>query len=413
MQSSEEIRLAYSTKYNGIANYWKKYIGQGEGIKRTGAINEKQIQEIEFKSLLQENKKMQSEYGDILSKLEVLYMDLEEVALHSAILNEVIGGRNIELFKLASYGDRLHRIYLNHGDAGYDYAKTSALESLDNYFRDYRENIDLELFSSVIEHVAKSMRAEYLPSGIPVNSDDQTWEEWVKTVFSQTMLTNHEKFVEAIQKGGASFSNWLVADTAYQIYIAFQEVSKNRLSLYSNLLYDQINPLQSEYVTALMEAYPNRRFWPDGNSTMRLTYGQVEGLSPQDGLLYKTQTYLEGVMEKYIPGDYEFDVPSRLISLYQSKDYGNYGENGKMPVAFIASNHTTNGNSGSPAIDAHGNLLGLNFDRIWEGTMSDLYYDKSLCRNIMVDARYILFIIDKFGGASNLITEMTLVHPKS
>ena len=261
-----------------------------------------------------------------------LYMDLEEVARNSAMLNEVTGGRNIELFKLASYADRLHRIYLNHGDAGYDYAKTNTLESLDNYFRDYRENIDLELFSAVMEHARKSMRTEYLPAGIPVNLRSDDYEAWAQAVFSQTMLTNHEKFAEAIQNGGAAFSSWLEADTAYQIYIAFQEINKNKLSLYSNLLYDQINPLQSDYVTALMEVYPDRRFWPDGNSTMRVTYGQVEGLSPKDGLMYKTQTYLEGVMEKYVPGDYEFDVPPRLITLYESKDYGIYGENGKMPV---------------------------------------------------------------------------------
>jgi hypothetical protein len=130
-------------------------------------------------------------------------------------------------------------------------------------------------------------------------------------------------------------------------------------------------------------------------------------------MTYKTQTYLDGVMEKYIPGDYEFDVNPKLIALYNNKDYGPYGENGKMPVCFIATNHTTGGNSGSPAIDANGNLIGINFDRVWEGTMSDLYYDPSICRNIMVDIRYVLFIIDKYGGATNLIQEMKLVHPKT
>jgi hypothetical protein len=118
-------------------------------------------------------------------------------------------------------------------------------------------------------------------------------------------------------------------------------------------------------------------------------------------------------MEKYVPGDYEFDVHPRLIELYEQKDYGPYSENGKMPVAFIASNHTTGGNSGSPAIDAYGNLIGINFDRVWEGTMSDLYYDRSICRNIMVDIRYILFVIDKFADADWLLKEMSLVHPKS
>jgi hypothetical protein len=132
-----------------------------------------------------------------------------------------------------------------------------------------------------------------------------------------------------------------------------------------------------------------------------------------EGDRHHYSTYLSGVIDKYVPGDYEFDVPKKLIELYEKKDYGPYAtEDGKMPVCFLGSNHTTGGNSGSPAIDAYGNLIGLNFDRVWEGTMSDYNYDRSICRNIMVDARYILFIIDKFAGAGHLVEEMKLVHPK-
>ena len=165
---------------------------------------------------------------------------------------------------------------------------------------------------------------------------------------------------------------------------------------------------------ALIQAFPDRRFYPEANSTMRVTYGQVASYSPTDAVTYNPVTYLGGVMEKYKPGDYEFDVDEKLIQLYEDKDYGDYAdkENGKLPVCFIGTNHTTGGNSGSPAIDAHGNLIGLNFDRAWEGTMSDLNYDPSICRNIMVDARYILFIIDKYAGAKHLIDEMKLVQPK-
>ena len=163
---------------------------------------------------------------------------------------------------------------------------------------------------------------------------------------------------------------------------------------------------------ALIETFPDKRFFPDANSTLRVTYGKVKGYRPKDAVYYEPVSYLEGVMEKYIPGDYEFDVPKKLIELYNSKDYGAYGVNGKMPVNFIGTNHTTGGNSGSPAIGAHGNLIGLNFDRVWEGTMSDYFYDPAICRNIMVDVRYILFVIDKYAGNQRLIKEMKLVHPK-
>lgn len=166
-------------------------------------------------------------------------------------------------------------------------------------------------------------------------------------------------------------------------------------------------------MTALMTVLPEERYFPDANSTLRVTYGQVRGYSPRDAVYYNPVSYLDGVIEKYVPGDYEFDVPQKLIDLYTTKNYGPYADaNGKVPVCFLGTNHTTGGNSGSPAIDAEGNLIGLNFDRVWEGTMSDMNYDPEICRNIMVDLRYVLFIVDKYAGAKHLIDEMTLVHPK-
>jgi hypothetical protein len=175
---------------------------------------------------------------------------------------------------------------------------------------------------------------------------------------------------------------------------------------------NQINKLQRTYMQAQMEVMKEKVFYPDANSTLRVTFGKVQGYAPRDAVRFEYYTDLDGLMEKYKPGDYEFDVPEKLRSLWLKKDYGQYGKNGIMPVCFIASNHTTGGNSGSPALDAYGNLIGLNFDRVWEGTMSDINYDPSICRNIMVDIRYVLFIVDKFAGATHLIKEMKLVHPK-
>ncbi len=158
-----------------------------------------------------------------------------------------------------------------------------------------------------------------------------------------------------------------------------------------------------------MDVFADKNLYPDANSTLRVTYGNVKGYRPKDGAYYDFYTYLDGVMEKYKPGDYEFDVPAKIIELYKKKDFGQYGVNGKQPVCFIAANHTTGGNSGSPALDANGNLIGLNFDRVWEGTMSEINYDVSICRNIMVDIRYVLFIVDKYAGATNIIKELKLV----
>ena len=176
-----------------------------------------------------------------------------------------------------------------------------------------------------------------------------------------------------------------------------------------NALLQRVTELSAEYMRALMEVFPERNFYPDANSTLRVTYGKLEGVSPRDAVSYGTTTYLDGAMAKYKPGDYEFDMPSKLTELYDNKDYGQYSENGKLPVCNIASNHTTGGNSGSPVLNARGELIGLNFDRIWEGTMSDVNFDPNICRNIMVDSRYVLFIIDKFAGQRWLIDEMELV----
>jgi hypothetical protein len=174
-------------------------------------------------------------------------------------------------------------------------------------------------------------------------------------------------------------------------------------------LASKASELKSTYMKALIEVFPERNFYPNANSTLRVTYGKLEGVSPRDAVTYGTTTYLDGAMAKYKPGDYEFDMPSKLIELYDNKDYGDYAENGKLPVCNIASNHTTGGNSGSPVLNARGELIGLNFDRIWEGTMSDVNFDANICRNIMVDSRYVLFIIDKFAGQRWLIDEMKLI----
>ena len=170
----------------------------------------------------------------------------------------------------------------------------------------------------------------------------------------------------------------------------------------------EIASLMKDYMKAQMEVFPDKAFFPDANMTLRASYGQVKGMQARDGLAYLPQTFLEGVMEKYVPGDREFDVPEKLLELYKNKDYGRYGQDGRLPVCFIATNHTSGGNSGSPVLNANGELIGLNFDRLWEGTMSDLSYDASICRNIMVDIRYVLFLMDKLGGAGYLVDEMTV-----
>jgi hypothetical protein len=211
---------------------------------------------------------------------------------------------------------------------------------------------------------------------------------------------------------GDDFVKYVKQDVGMIMLKEFQNTFNAFVGSRTASVQSSINQLQKKYMQAQMEVFKEKKFYPDANSTLRVTYGKAKGYEPRDAVEFGMHTYLDGVMAKYIPGDYEFDVPSKLIELYKKKDYGRYGVNGKQPVCFIATNHTTGGNSGSPALDAYGNLVGLNFDRVWEGTMSDINYDPEICRNIMVDIRYVAFIIDKFAGAQNIINELKFVHPK-
>jgi hypothetical protein len=232
-------------------------------------------------------------------------------------------------------------------------------------------------------------------------------------VYSKSKLTSYSGLQSLLSGDANKVFKSLNKDKGYVLVKKMADNYFNTIAPKYDMLNLELSALQREYMKAQLELFPDGRFFPDANSTLRITYGQVKGYNPSDAVYYEPVTHLEGVMEKYIPGDYEFDVPSKLIELYKTKNYGSYADNGKMPVCFIATNHTTGGNSGSPALDAQGNLIGLNFDRVWEGTMSDIHYDPAICRNIMVDIRYVLFIIDKYADARNLIDEMHMVHPKN
>jgi len=233
--------------------------------------------------------------------------------------------------------------------------------------------------------------------------------EMAAAIYGQSKLSSYDGVKDLLAGDAKSVMAKLKADKAVEfIRIVADNYLKEVAPKYEEINL-QINALQRTYMKAILEMSPNDRIFPDANSTLRVTYGKVKGYKPADAVTYSPVTYLDGVIEKYVPGDYEFDVPQKLIDLYNAKDYGPYGENGKMPVCFIGTNHTTGGNSGSPALDAKGNLIGLNFDRVWEGTMSDIHYDPEICRNIMVDIRYVLFIVDKFAGNKRLIDEMKII----
>ncbi len=415
MRADESIRLQYASKFARIANYWKKWIGENLGLKSTNGIGKKQQYEKEFTSAIGKNANFRN-YTDLLPRFEELYRKIEPYALTRDYHNEIMG-RNVELMQVAGYMARLKELHSEQGENAYEGFKKRLLPFLKGFYKNYRPEIDKKVFAALMDIYEKEVPIKELAGLIAAERTAQKVsdnEGLAQKLYQSTMLTNWQSIEKLLTTAGQSeraawfFTNDPLVAFASKLREAYAKHVSPPLEDYTG----QINETQRRYMKAQMEVFPDKRFYPDANRTMRVTYGQVKGYQPRDAVNYGHQTYLSGVMEKYQPGDYEFDVPEKLIELYERKDYGAYGENGKMPVCFIGSNHTTGGNSGSPAIDAHGNLVGLNFDRVWEGTMSDINYDSSICRNIMVDARYILFIIDKYAGARHLIMEMTLVHPK-
>ncbi|REE27750.1 peptidase S46-like protein [Winogradskyella pacifica] len=390
MKESDEVRIKYASKQARIANSWKRWIGENLGIEKSNAVEKRREFEATFTKALKE-KGLEDKYGNILPEFDRLYKDFAPINIKRRNFIEVFLTTN-ELMQMTFRAYQVEQALIANSE-NLERGKEVLTGQLQGIHKNYDVDLDKGVYENVMPLYGKSVDA---------------------TIYDKTAFTNLESALQLLEGDAETVIKNLNNDAAYAYakpIIAEFFDTLNPEYLQKN---EPITALQTKYMTALMEALPNERYFPDANSTLRVTYGQVRGYSPRDAVYYEPVSYLDGVIEKYIPGDYEFDVPQKLIELYEAKDYGQYADsNGKVPVCFLGTNHTTGGNSGSPAIDAHGNLVGLNFDRVWEGTMSDMNYDPEICRNIMVDLRYVLFIVDKYAGAKHLIDEMELVHPKT
>lgn len=407
MRKDKAIKIQYASKYASVANYWKKWIGETKGLKKSNAVQIKKDFEKNFQEKVVKAGK-QAEYGNLLADFETNYKAIAPYALSRDYFIEVVM-RNTELLNFGYRLYQLENIYTTKGEQSFNDRKGNYIQAFDELYKDFNAQVDEKVMEQLLQLYATKSPKEFLPEGLlSIDTKAKTAE-----IFKQSKLTSFEGLQELLQGDAKTVIENMNKDTGY----AFVKMISDAYTKNVAPKYEELNlknsALQRTYMKGILELSSKEdRIFPDANSTLRVTYGKVKGYSPSDAVYYNPVTYLDGVMEKYVPGDYEFDVSPKLIELYQKKDFGPYAENGKIPVNFIGTNHTTGGNSGSPAIDAHGNLIGLNFDRVWEGTMSDIYYDPAICRNIMVDVRYILFVIDKYAGAKHLVDEMKLVQPK-
>jgi hypothetical protein len=402
MKDSDVVRIKYATKYRRVSNAWKKWQGVILGLNRNQAVEVKLKEEENFRQWVEADGERQMKYDSVLDEFAKLYAEREEYGVAISMMDEALMA--VELFRQAPQIGGMMR----------QGADRETLESrINRFFKDYHWPIDRDIFAAMLEAYGREMPERFIP---PFYEEIQRkykgdFARFASDTYDKTVLSSQEKMMKLLDKyesNPEAAIEQLEKDPVLDYLSQFRTLYLIGITPAYSRIQDELEATYKVYMAALLEKEQDRLLYPDANFTMRLTYGKVDSYMPWDGIHYQYQTTLSGIMDK---GKEDFDdyrVPEKLVQLYESKDYGNYGVNGTMPVCFIASNHTSGGNSGSPVLDAHGRLIGINFDRNWEGTMSDVYYDPSLCRNIAVDIRYVLFIIDKFADAGYLIDEMDI-----
>ncbi len=410
MRVDAEAKLKYSAKYAGISNAYKKWIGQNIGLKETHALNKKKRHEVNFLYAIAQDDVLWGKYGNIFEEFDALYREIEPSATARNYFFEV-GYSGVEAFKYSyKFLGFVNQYKADANSAELSELKDRLTRSVEHFYKNYDAQLDKQAFAALMPLYQKNVAQNLQPTQIynTTNWQAKAYELYSASIFTQT--NSQEKVTELLAKEPKEIVETLENDPLFKMMSAVYKFYGNTIQPQYNEIDAKIKAKMKTYMRLQMEVMKDFTFYPDANSTLRITYGKVNGYSAKDAVIFKTHTYLEGVMAKYIPGDYEFDLPEKLIELYENKDFGAYADGNKMPVCFIAANHTSGGNSGSPALNGKGELVGLNFDRAWEGTMSDINYDVSRCRNIMVDIRYVLFIVDKFAGAGYLVDEMEIVQ---
>ena len=404
-EKDKKVRIQYASKHAGLGNGWKKWMGVTEGINHFHGVQKKQYYEEAFQewALGARNRYM---YIDLLKNFEQKYKELEPYRVAYTYLTNA--GLNIEIFSFAGNFNKLSQVTKETPQEEIDKMIASLKKASETFFKDYYQPIDREVAKTMITEYLDNQPADFRPSFL---NEIKDVDAYVEQLFEKSLFADKDRVMEFLESFKPSKVKKLQKDPALLAYQSMIGFYRDEVNPKMGPINTEIDRMQRIYMKGQMAMEPEKRFSPDANFTLRVTYGKVEGFKPQDGKNFRHYTTLEGIMEKENPDIYDYVVEPKLKALYNSKDYGRYADkDGTMHVAFTASVHTTGGNSGSPILNADGQLLGLNFDRCWEGTMSDLVYDPNICRNISVDIRYVLFIIDKFAGAKHLVNEMTIVE---
>ena len=405
MKSSDKTRIQYAAKQASIANAWKKWIGQIDGLKRLDAVNIKLEREKKYQEKANSNADWKVKYGDVIPKMNALVNSKIDVEFQYAM--------GVEYF---SYGPEYFKLIRGLNDLltnQLKYKEKNELQSVieklktsaEGFFKNYDETIDKRIF--------ELLTVEYFNRIGNVSLTEQEIKSLANVIYTESVLTNKDRFIAFLSDFNDSSKMKMENDPGYMHYTKLMSKFRSETSPAFQAFNSEMTSLLKTFVEGKKVMFPNDKHWPDANSTLRISYGKLEGSNPADGMAYTEHTTLDGIIAKYNSGNPDFELLPRMLDLHKAKEYGEYAQNGELWVCFTGSNHTTGGNSGSPVLDKYGHLMGLNFDRTWESTMSDYMFDPNRCRNVVVDIRYVLWVMDKYAGAKHLVDEMKLIKGKS
>ena len=411
MSESQKVRIQYSSKNASVANAWKKWQGEVKGIKKMKTVQKKQEFEQAFDAWARGG-----EFDGVVGKIAKIYDELEPYAFAADYYSET--AKTIEM---ANFAAGIYSAYVQDKESGeLSFNSKKAAASAESFYKDWYLPIDKECFVAVMTEFDKNVPAEFKPEYFKAQMKKYgNAQKWADELFSKSIFADRSKLEklfkeDASQKTLAKDRKAVEKDPATEFALEFAKWHDSDVKPHTTRLNQDLQLAYRDYMRGQMVYCRTQRvpkaFYPDANLTLRVAYGHIKGYSPADAIYYKPSSTMKGIIQKDNPDIFDYNIPQRFRDVYAAKDFGRWtDETGEVPVCFIATNHTTGGNSGSPVINADGNLIGLNFDRVWEGTMSDIVFDPEICRNISLDVRYVLFTIEKIGGAGYLIDEMTLV----